>query len=331
MRRHSATAVVLALAAALTACATPAWAQASSSGRRPPAESSPDGARPPVADSAPAGDRAGVDDEGAAGVEIGRLRDKDWIHAMWTISQLRAAPSQGPVVYLLGGSSVRECTVSDESLSAAVSAGVGEPVVAFDLGTRNQTFGQTEQVLLHLPHVPSLVFIGLNQSRFDLSRTHTKLTLPSPGSPEPPGGQHYYGSASVLTLAQKRAAAKTWMKSKYPVFRARYPDNLAALRRILRDCAARPWLHAVLVDSPRDMAAIGILWRAPITQFHRDARRLSSEFGVPYLDFVTKAGLVDEDYADLSHLVESGRPKFQAVLTSNAVRLLLTMGLVAGS
>jgi hypothetical protein len=86
----------------------------------------------------------------------------DWNHVMWTISQLVASTPQSPVVYLLGGSSARECIVSDADWSTATSAQAGRPVAAFDLGTSNETFAQTEQIILHLPQVPALVFIGVS-------------------------------------------------------------------------------------------------------------------------------------------------------------------------
>jgi len=246
----------------------------------------------------------------------------DWSHVMWTISQLVASPPQAPAVYLLGGSSARECIVSDADWSAAISAHVGRPVAAYDFGTSNETFGQMEQIVLHLPHVQSLVFIGVSQSRFDLGWADASVTLPPPSAAEPPHAQHLYGPASVWRPAKKRAVARAWLVSNYGHFRARYDANYAVLERILQDCASRPWLHPVLVETPRDMAAIGRAWDVVLRKYHRGCRTLSSTNGVPYLDFVRAAHLANADFADLCHLVESGRPKFQGLLTQHAAQLL---------
>jgi hypothetical protein len=112
------------------------------------------------------------------------------------------------------------------------------------------------------------------------------------------------------------------MARNYRGFRARYAANYALLTCVLVDCASRPWLHPVLVETPRDMAAVGKSWNTVFGKYHRGCRTLSRIYRVPYLDFVRAAHLVDSDFADLYHLVESGRPKFQGLLTQHCVRLL---------
>ena len=44
----------------------------------------------------------------------------DWAHAQQVVAALKAKPPKVPVVYLLGGSAARECTISDASWAAQV-------------------------------------------------------------------------------------------------------------------------------------------------------------------------------------------------------------------
>jgi hypothetical protein len=75
---------------------------------------------------------------------------------------------------------------------------------------------------------------------------------------------------------------------------------------------------------PRDLAAMGGALDAPIERYLTDSRRLALEHGTPFLDFVPELDLEDSDFYDLVHLVESGRPKYQARLAEETVDLLAT-------
>lgn len=262
-----------------------------------------------------------------------RIQGSDWLLGMWKIAQLRAAPPVVPVVYLLGGSSARECTVSDTDWADQIASLGGPEVIAINLGSRNQTFGQDLQIVKNLPKsVPSIVFIGVSQGRFDLGQMDSRVRLPEASSPQPLGTQHHYNSKKIYSLATKRALVGAWMKTVYPKFRARYSANFAILEQIVKKCIERG-LHPVLVDLPRLTAVIGHAWDAPIRQYHKGCWALKSEYQAPFYNFVQASGFVPQDFFDLVHVVDLGRPKFQEQLSKTAVSLLkkYNMAPAAGS
>ncbi len=105
-------------------------------------------------------------------------------------------------------------------------------------------------------------------------------------------------------------------------FSARYSYNNGVLGQILAACKSRPWLHPVLVDMPRLMSLIGHAWDGPIATYHKGAWNFHTRYGTPFLNFVGKCHFVPNDFFDLVHLVNPGRPKFQAQLSGYTVQLL---------
>jgi hypothetical protein len=83
----------------------------------------------------------------------------------WRVAQIKRHPPSGPSVYLLGGSNVRECIPSDQSLSAALGTPGGKPVNVFDLGGDSQDLGQSMAIIDNLPRGPGIVVIAVNQTR----------------------------------------------------------------------------------------------------------------------------------------------------------------------
>ena len=262
-----------------------------------------------------------------------RIQSSDWLLGMWKIAQLHAAPPDIPVVCLLGGSSARECTVGDAEWADEIASLGGPEVITINLGSRNQTFGQDLQIVKNLPKsVPSIVFIGVNQGRYNLGQMDSRVRLPEASSSQPPSTQHHYSSKKIYSLATKRALVGAWMKTAYPKFRSRYSANFAILEQVVKKCKERG-LHPVLVDLPRLTAVIGHAWDAPIRRYHKGCWTLKSKYQVPFYNFVQASGFVPKDFFDLVHLVEPGRAKFQEQLSKTAISLLKKYNMVpaAGS
>jgi hypothetical protein len=57
------------------------------------------------------------------------------------------------------------------------------------------------------------------------------------------------------------------------------------------------------------------------------ARAAAKAAGIPYADFVARIGLSSGDFVDLSHLVPSGRAKYQRRLSRLVVAKLKQYGL----
>jgi len=256
------------------------------------------------------------------------IEGSGWQHALRLAQRLRAEPPDASVVVLLGGSCAREATVGDKEWAAEVQSRGGRAVVTYDLASRNQTFEQDVALVKALPKIPMLVFIGVNLGRFTSPPTTTISTTPV--ATKGTYSQHHYSSARVKTLEQKQKQVRQWLRQRYPFFQERYAANLAQLDRLIAACKQRGY-RPVVLDLPRNMEVIGAAFDVPIKQYQdgcralasqHGCRALASQHGVPFVDFVADAQLKNEDFYDLNHLVDPGRPKYQARLADETVRLL---------
>jgi hypothetical protein len=246
-----------------------------------------------------------------------------WQHALRVVRDLRTDPPQAPLVVLLGGSCARESTVSDQSWTAEVLRR-GSPVVAYNLGSSNQTFEQDVALVEGLPRVPAIVFIALNRGRFTAAATVTTSIAPSRAK-----GiytQHHYSSASIEAPKRKRARVRFWVRMRYSRFEQHYAADAAVLDRLIGVCL-RLGYHPVLLEMPRNAAVIGHAFDAAISKYQAGAQKLVTRHRIPYLRFVHDLHLASTDFYDDDHLVESGRPKFQGRLAQETSRLLALYGM----
>ena len=253
---------------------------------------------------------------------------QDWQHTLQVVANLRADPPAQPLVILLGGSSARECVISDARWAAQVES-LGDPViVAHDLGSRNQTFAQNLKLIGKLPAIPTVVFIGVNLGRFTPAPSDPTVSLPAPAPIPASYDPHQYSSAYILSAVRKRQILRAWLAHRYPVFEEHYSYNLGVLRKLIEACQAKGF-HPVLLDLPRDTAIIGHALDRPVIRYHDSCETTATRFHIPFLNFVREAEMVNRDFYDLWHLVEPGRAKWQRVLSARTVRWLAKYGLGA--
>ena len=259
---------------------------------------------------APAGEEArGID------------RGKDWRHCVQVVANLRAEAPEIPVVVLLGGSSARECTVLDEHWERQIERRSGYTVDAYNLGSKHRTYAQDLEFVKLLPRdVPTIVYIGVNLGRFCIPPDEAAIRLPSP-APIPYYPQHFYSRTHIQTAAEKRSSVSSWLRRRYPEFRASYKGQLAMLERIIRECRRRH-LRVALLDLPLDLPIIGSAFDAPVARYHDGCSRLARDWSIPWIHYVGAAGLVNRDFFDIFHLVEPGRVKYQSILSDRTIRLL---------
>jgi hypothetical protein len=93
------------------------------------------------------------------------------------------------------------------------------------------------------------------------------------------------------------------------------------LEKIIRTAKGRG-LRVALLDLPRDLPVIGRAFDAPVARYHTGCSALARRHDVPWLHFNGAAGFVDRDFFDIFHLVESGRVKYQRILSDKTIRLL---------
>lgn len=258
--------------------------------------------------------------------EVARADDmatRDWTYSLYVVSDLATHPVETPVVLLLGGSATRECTTSDRSWREQIARQGGPVVVTRNLSSRNQTFAQDLHLVRMLPSAPTIVFIGVNVGRF-FADPATPFGL-VPGPFERPF-QHRYSQARLLAPQGKERVAAEWMSRRYAPFGERFDDNLEDLEELVAT-SLRQGLHPVLLDMPRNVAVIGDRLDVPVGEYSRACAGLAARYQVPFVSFVTRAGLTSDDFFDIAHLVEPGRAKWQTLLSHLTVELLREYGL----
>jgi len=253
---------------------------------------------------------------------------RDWLHTLQVVANLRADPPKKPLVILLGGSSARECVISDAVWAAQVEHLSGPSIVAYDLGSRNRSFARDLKLVGELPPGPTVVFIGVCVGRFTQAPADPVLSLPAPSPIPADYDAHEYSTAGILSAAQKRQIVRQWLTRRYPVFTERYSYNLGVLRELIATCQAKNF-YPVLLDLPRNIAVIGHALDRPIARYHSSCARLATRYRIPFLNFVREAGLVNRDFVDLWHLVEPGRAKWQPILSARTFTRLAKYGLGA--
>ncbi len=256
---------------------------------------------------------------GAAPASAAPRAGSDWQHALKVLNDMRADPPHRPLVVLVGDSLARESTVSDRSWSSAIKHYGEARIVTYNLGSRNQTFDHSTALVTRLPAVPAIVYISVDPGRFASGRTTPITTLDLALAAK--HWQHHYEDEDMLSWSQKQAMVRSWVRSGYPVFRARYLSNLLRLDVLLQACERRH-VHAVLLDMPMNMDVIGSSFDVAIDTYRHGCRSLAALYGVPFVNLSGRAHLVNADFYDHAHMIGPGRVKFQKLLARKTVTLL---------
>ena len=254
----------------------------------------------------------------------------DWRHVKSTLAVLSRATPRTPVVYLLGGSSARESVTSEPSWQHDIAASGGGRVLACNLGAASQSYAADIAIVKAMPSAPSVVVIGLNVGRYT-SRAPAggwKTINLRTRSVAPRGvyDAHRFHDGDQLSDDAKRSMVSLWLAARYPVLKARYRENRAALVRLIAACQRRGF-SVVLVELPVNEPIVGHAWDIARLRYARDTRRASRAAGISYVDLAGRSKLVSSDFADLNHLVESGRVKYQRSLSRLVAAQLRSTGM----
>jgi hypothetical protein len=321
-QRRSRLAVALVLALALTAGAAAACsaratggaAAAVTSGAAPASSPAPDGGPTQMAAKTGAGD--------------------DWSRIAAALAWMKAGYRREPVVVLLGGSAARESTISDQSWRAQITADGGPTTLAWNMGSHNRTMAQDIAIVKALPKdARALVLIGINLGSFTSSQRAAGVDLPSPAPTAPPSlnQPHQYGVATtgVLPADKKRAMARQWLSTRYPVYKANFNRNAALLETLVKLCRTRGY-KPVLLELPRNTQVIGSALDAPTAKFRDTCRSLAAKYSIPWVSLVSRAKIPSRDFYDIWHLVEPGRAVWQTLLSARTTALLKQYGFDGG-
>jgi hypothetical protein len=250
------------------------------------------------------------------------VNSSDWLHIRKVMATLKARPPKVPVVYLRGGSSALDSTISDRSWRTQVRHLGGQRVRTYNLGSANQTYAQDITIVDGLPAVPSIVLIGVNLGRYteyiaQPSAASGVADRPATRFSKPPPNHVLH----VFTDAQKKALVDVWLMDRYPLFQQYFAGNVAKLGQLISTCQTLG-LHPVLLELPLNLPIVGHAFDKPRARYRDSCRKLAKQYGIPKIDFLTRVHLVSGDFYDLFHLLEPGRVKWQLRLSKTVVWLL---------
>jgi hypothetical protein len=229
-------------------------------------------------------------------------------------------------VYLLGGSSARECIVSNSGWADAIARLGGPPVRTRDLGASYQTFARDAQLVAAMPKGPALVLIGINLGRFT-AEPETAVTAPSAAARSAVESEeeveHRYAIGQIYSDSEKRRLAQRWVRERYPLFERNFAANMVTLRSLVAFCRERGFTP-VLLELPLDLPAAEEDLAPARNRYLAACRDLAASDDVPFVSFLEEVEIPSGHFYDLFHLVGPGREVWQDRLAQEVAETLET-------
>ena len=190
-------------------------------------------------------------------------------------------------------------------------------------------------IIVHSPRLQALgprlygkesKFWGLLPGMFDYAGAYVRERANAPlWGVRIPYAHHYWqkGDHGALPLAKRRNVLAVLARDQR-LYEENADYNFEVLREILRLAQERGFA-VVLWDQPLNGSAAGPDWAGVVPAYRERAEALAKEAGVPYIHPGDIAGLQDADFADLFHLLDRGRLKWQPSFSrqvTEAIRLL---------
>lgn len=146
-----------------------------------------------------------------------------------------------------------------------------------------------------------------------------------------PYAHHYWlkGEHGALPLAKRRNVLAVLARDQR-LYEQNADYNFEVLREVLRLAQERGFA-VVLWDQPLNGSAAGPDWAGVVPAYRKRAEALAREAGVPYIHPGDIADLEDADFADLFHLLDRGRLKWQPSFSEQVTDAILLLGGGAGA
>jgi len=139
--------------------------------------------------------------------------------------------------------------------------------------------------------------------------------------PDHPYNQHRYNLHSIHSVKSKEAMVKTWLKSRWPLFKRNFKFNTAMLEELIKVTQARG-LTPVLLELPNNKAIIGQAFDKAKAMYRATVKEFAQKYHIDYVNFTDQLQIPNADFHDLSHLVEPGRVIWQKKLAEVLTGLL---------
>ncbi len=136
---------------------------------------------------------------------------------------------------------------------------------------------------------------------------------------------HYHADGPVASLSAKDSGQAIELARERPQYAANVAYNLAVLADVVR--LGRQKGYAVtFFEQPLGPEASGPAWKAYLAAYRADVARVGDPLGVPDISVQPQAGLYNDDFADLFHLVNSGRDKWTPLFARGLAGVLRSGG-----
>jgi lysophospholipase L1-like esterase len=135
---------------------------------------------------------------------------------------------------------------------------------------------------------------------------------------------HYFTDGPVASISAKTSGQAVELARERPQYAANIAYNLAALTAVVR-LGREKGYNVAFFEQPLGPEASGPAWSAYLAGYRADVARAARPLGVPTIDVQPHAGLRNEDFADLFHLVNSGRDKWTPLI-ARALAVVLRQG-----
>lgn len=132
---------------------------------------------------------------------------------------------------------------------------------------------------------------------------------------------HYFGDGPVAHLAAKERGQAIELARERPQYAANVAYNLAVLAAAVR-LGREKGYTVTFFEQPLGPEASGPAWDTYLAAYHADVAHVGGALGVPDISVQPQAGLGNDDFADLFHLVNSGRDKWTPLLARGLAGVL---------
>ncbi|MGO8684094.1 MAG: hypothetical protein ACLQUT_05880 [Thermoleophilia bacterium] len=164
---------------------------------------------------------------------------------------------------------------------------------------------------------------GLLQGAFDfsLSWLNQRVFTRSPDLLPITYDDHYYTDGPIATPAAKKAGAAVELALEKPQFTANVAYNLSVLAEAVR-LGRQKGYSVTFFEQPLGPEASTPAWDAFLDTYRSDVTRIMHTLNVPDIAVQPEVGLSSDNFADLFHLVNSGRDKWTPLFALTVSQVL---------
>ena len=160
---------------------------------------------------------------------------------------------------------------------------------------------------------------------FAASYLDGRLLMGSPDLQSITYDRHYYAAGPVASLSAKKTGSAIELARERPQYAANIAYNLSVLAEVVRLGRAKGYA-VTFFEQPLGPEASGPEWDAYLATYRADVAGVSRKLKVPDVAVQAQAKLRSDDFADLFHLVDTGRDKWTPPFARGIAHVLQQAG-----